>query len=78
MKVRIIKRTLVDKRITFVIQQKHFILKWLWVDAWTNNPSGAACVDSFGSLDEAVSNLCYFDGSSCHDEVVHKGGESGI
>ena len=69
-KVRIVKRTCPDGRIQYVIQQKHSLFGWWWVDAWINNWDGAACQDSFGSYDEAVKNLCYFDGSSCKETIV--------
>lgn len=70
-KVRIIERTCVDGRIEYVIQQKHFLLKWLWVDAWINSLCGAACKDYFNSLAEAKKNLCYFDGSKSIERVLH-------
>ena len=69
-KVRIVKRTHADGRIDFVIQQKHFLFRWWWVDAWINSSAGAACQDYFGTLDEAERNLCYFDGSTSKDEIV--------
>ena len=70
MKVRIVERTNVNGRIEYVIQQKHFLFKWQWVDAWVNSIAGAACRDSFDTLAEAELNLCYFDGSTCKDKVV--------
>jgi len=71
-KCRIIERTGVDGRAQYVIQQKHFLLRWWWVDAWVNSWSGAACVDYFGSLKEAKENLCYFDGSKCKEKEVNQ------
>ena len=70
-KVRIIKRTGVDGRVQYVIQQKHHLFRWQWVDAWLNSLSGASCRDSFDTLEQAKKNLCYFDGSVPTDEVVH-------
>jgi hypothetical protein len=70
MKARIIKRTLVDGQIRYVIQQKHFLFRWWWVDAWLNSPSGANCCDSFRNLVDAQRNLCYFDGTQVKEEVV--------
>ena len=70
MKTRIVQRTLVDGEIIFVIQQRHFLLRWLWVDAWINSLSGATCCDSFYTLDDAKKHLCYFDGSVNIDNVV--------
>ena len=68
MKTRIVKRTNVDGRVEFVIQQKHFLFRWWWVDAWMNsNPS---TIDSFSTLEEAEKNLCYFDGSRVKQETL--------
>ncbi len=72
MKTRIVKRTGVSGRISYVIQQKHFLFRWWWVDAWVNSMAGAACQDTFDSLEEAKKNLCYFDNSKSIDEVVVK------
>jgi hypothetical protein len=69
-KVRIVERTSVDGSVKYVIQQKHFLFRWWWVDAWVNSLDGAWCTDSFDSLEEAQQNLCYFDGSVCKEEVV--------
>ncbi len=54
----------------FVIQQRHFLFRWWWVDAWCNSLDGACCVDSFATLDEVKKNLCRFDGSKTTEEVV--------
>lgn len=70
MKTRIIKRTGPDKHVEYVIQQKHFVFRWWWVDAWINSSSGASCMDSFGTLETAKANLCYFDGTKFKEEVV--------
>jgi len=67
-KARIVERTNVDGRKSWVIQQKHFLWKWIWVDAWIN--SGASCTDRFSSLEEAKKNLCYFDGTKVKEKVV--------
>ncbi len=69
-KTRIIERTGPDGRITFVIQQKHFLFRWWWIDAWVNSIVGAACQDSFDSLEAAKKNLCYFDDTPSVEEVV--------
>ena len=60
MKTRIIKRTRPKGDVEYVIQQKHFIFRWWWVDAWVNSSDGASCVDSFSTLDEAKENLQFF------------------
>jgi len=67
---RIIERTNVDGRKTYVIQQKHFLFRWWWVDAWVNSMNGASCNDSFSSLEEAKKNICYFDGTKVIERVV--------
>ena len=70
MKTRIVKRTNVDGSVLYVIQQKHLIFRWWWVDASVNSLDYANTKDYFCTLDEAKSNLCYFDGSTHKDEVV--------
>lgn len=69
-KTRIIKRTYPDKYYNYVIQQKHFLFRWWWVDAWINSSSGAYCRDSFSTLEKAQKNLCYFNGTECIEEVI--------
>ena len=73
MKVRIIERTNPDGRIQYIIQQKHFLFFWWWVDAWINSLCGACCRDYFDTLKEAEQNLCYFDGSQCTEKVIYNG-----
>lgn len=70
-KCRIVKRVCVDERVKYVIQQKHFLFRWWWVDAWINSSMGAACRDDFDTLEEAKKNLCYFDDSSHTDTVIN-------
>lgn len=67
---RIIERTACDGGVEFVIQQRHFLFKWWWVDAWLNSYSGASCKDYFSTLKEAKENMCYFDGTECKERVV--------
>lgn len=70
MKTRIVKRTSADRsRVTYVIQQKHFIFRWWWVDAWVNSWD-VATNDTFYTYEEAVSHLCLFDGSRGREEPV--------
>ena len=69
-KVRIVKRIYTDGRIKYVIQQKHFLFRWWWVDAWINSSVGADCQDSFDSYQEALNNLQYFIGSKSIDEII--------
>lgn len=70
MKTRIVERTSVDGTKSYVIQQKHFLFRWWWVDAWINSISGASCNDTFNTLEEVKQNLCYFDGTKAIDKVV--------
>jgi hypothetical protein len=41
-----------------------------WVNAWLDDSLGAACQDSFFSLDEAKAALPYFRGEKPNFEVV--------
>ena len=70
MKTRIVKRTNVDERVEYEIQQQHFIFRWWWVDAWINSSCGANCRDYFNTLEEAKANLCYFDNSKVKEEIL--------
>lgn len=70
MKVRIVERTMVDGRVKYVVQQRHWLFWWVWCDAWMNSIVGASCQDSFSTLKEAKDNLCYFDGSKPKDRVL--------
>lgn len=65
-KVRIVKRTHLTERVTYVIQRKHWLLFWLWMDAWDS----PFLQYEFSSLDKAKENLRFFDGSGDVDEVV--------
>jgi len=68
-KTRILKR-IFGGRTEYVIQQKHFLFKWWWVDGWINSWDGANCTDSWGTLEEAKANLYLFDGTRAKEEVV--------
>lgn len=73
-KARIIERTGPDGKVQYIIQQKHFLFRWWWVDAWVN--SGTVwCNDDFDTLEEAQKNLCYFDGTKTEERVVQYGNE---
>ena len=67
---RIVKRTAPNGTVTFTIQQKHFLFRWWWVDAWVNSWEGAACQDTFYSMEDALKHLPYFNGSGGTEEVV--------
>jgi len=42
----------------------------MWVDAWVNSLAGAACQDTFYSLEKAKEELCFFNGTATTDRVV--------
>ena len=69
---RIIERTAPDGSKTFVIQQRHFLFRWWWVDAWINSAAGAACNDSFPTLEAAENMLCFFDGTPVTERVMRE------
>lgn len=68
-KVRIVERTSVDGKKRWIIQQKHFLFCWWWVDAWMNSMCSYSD-SSYPSLEVANNNLCYFDGTKRIDKVV--------
>ena len=70
MKTRIIKRTFGNGRISYVIQQTHFLFWWWWVDAWVNSRDGANCIDFFDTLEKAKRNLHYFKKGVIKEEVI--------
>ncbi|CAL9982711.1 hypothetical protein VPHF89G2_0251 [Vibrio phage F89 g2] len=72
-KCRIVKKIYGDGRVSFEIQQKYFLIPLFWVGAWINS-SSSEVVSCFSTLDEALANLKYFDGTSStvvYKEVVH-------
>tara|TARA_R110002020_G_scaffold17516_10_gene61456 strand:- start:445 stop:657 length:213 start_codon:yes stop_codon:yes gene_type:complete len=68
MKCRIVERTVVNGSKRWVIQQRHFLFRWWWVDAWVNK--GVYCIDTFQSLQAAKEKLCYFDGTKVKNKVI--------
>lgn len=68
-KVRIVERQFCGT-VQYVIQQRHWLCRWMWVDAWLNAWEGASCQDSFSTLEEARRKLCYFDGTKPEEVVV--------
>lgn len=71
-KVRIVKETNVDGRVQYVIQQKHWLFRWCWVDASINSIDYVNCIDYFDTLEKAKKHLCYFDGSKGKSKVVYE------
>jgi hypothetical protein len=69
-KARIIERTGPTGNVSYVIQQRHFIFRWWWVDAWINSCAGASCMDSFETIEEARARLPLFDGTPWRERDV--------
>ena len=72
-KARIIKRTSCVGYVNYVIQQKHPIFWWKWIDGYrsSNSQSSTCPFIYFESLENAIKDLHYFDGSFPIDEVVY-------
>jgi hypothetical protein len=70
MKARIIERTAPSGRKTYVIQQRHWLFRWWWVDASLNSLHYASCNVTFDTLKESRQNLCWFDGTKYTEKVV--------
>ena len=66
-KCRIVERTNIDGSLTYVIQTRHLILRWLWQDGSLSSfrPYTYEC------LEDAQKNLCYFDGTRNKDRVIN-------
>lgn len=71
MRTRIIERTRCDGAIFYVIQQKHLLFRWLWVDAHINSAFAIHCVDTFTTLEDAKKHLCFFNGTPKRERVVY-------
>lgn len=69
-KARIIERVFPNGETEYVIQQRHFLFRWWWVDAWVNSLAGANCRDSYPTLEEAKSKLCNFDGTQTNEKCI--------
>ena len=69
-KFRIVERILPDKSKIYVIQQKHVLFWWVWVDASLN--TAFEIQDEFDSLEEARKNICFFDGTKTKERVVEE------
>lgn len=74
MKVRILRVTTQCGDIYYQIQQLVHYPFWpfpkTWVNAWLNSSLGAACIDSFPTLELAQKNLCFFNGSAPKAEIM--------
>ena len=68
MKARIIERTYPDGKKEYVIQQRHFLFRWWWIDAGCNSFDWRQ--DTWSTLKEAQRNLCRFDGTPIIERVM--------
>lgn len=71
-RVRIIERISPLGGKSYIVQQKHFLFRWWWVDAWMNSCSSCSD-DSYKTIDEAIANLPLFDGTKPIETVVWEG-----
>lgn len=71
-KARIVQRTYPDGSIVYVIQQRHWLLRWWWVPASANDWNIYDTKDTFSTFEEAEKNLCEFDGAKIIDKPVTK------
>lgn len=69
-KTRIVRREMPDGSVEFVVQQKHLLFRWRWVDAWRNGLFSSAYPSSWPTLAEAQKNLWMFDGTKPRESVV--------
>lgn len=69
-KNRIVKREFPDGTFKYVIQLKHWLFPWKWVDGWRAQMDPHA-KDSFHTLEEAKKGLSKFDGAKPNDTIVY-------
>lgn len=69
-KCRIVKKTYLDGTVKYQIQQKHWLFRWWWCDAYHNYE--AFTNDTFDTLEEAEKNSVFFRGltTTSTSEVV--------
>jgi len=63
---------------SYVIQQKHLLFRWWWVDASLNSSAFAYTTDSFDTLKEAQANLCLFNGTKTKETLISTHGPDPI
>jgi hypothetical protein len=68
-KTIIIERVYPDGSKRYVIQQKHWLFRWMWTNANNNAPFSYRS-DAFDSLEDAKKNLCWFDGTKIIEKVI--------
>ena len=69
-KCRIVERKLPTGKTEYVIQQRHRLFRWCWVDAWLNTNYGLPYQSKFDTLEDAMQNVANFDGSKPTETVV--------
>lgn len=69
-KARILKITDFDGKVSYEIQQRHFLWKWLWVNACENFPEGVSGPTWFDDYEKAKEHLIYFNGTKKMKEVM--------
>ena len=69
-KCRIVKRINLDESVSYVIQQPHWLARWIWVDAVDNTGYMDYRSYRFKTYEEAQKNLRYWNNSKPIDEVI--------
>ena len=70
MKARIIERIAPNGVKTYVIQQRHFLFRWWWVDAMVNSIHQYGTT-IFSDLESAKDAFCWYDGTKTKERVVY-------
>lgn len=71
--VRIVERTLTNGHVVYVIQQKHWLYRWAWVDACDNGPNAPPWISCRAyTLEDAKKQLYRFDGTKEKNKVVYE------
>lgn len=66
---RVVKRTVQDGRVFYLIQQKHFLLRWVWEDVC--DPT-TLCPFTYKTREAAMKDLCWHNGTTHKDEVFYE------
>jgi hypothetical protein len=65
MKARIIERTYPDGDKIYIIQVRHWMFLWMWVE-----PNDYFANTNCETLEEAKKNICWYNGTKVKDRVV--------
>ena len=52
----------INGKISYTVEQRHFIFRFWWVDAWVNSLDGACFTDTFDNKPEAQQLLDFLQG----------------